>query len=217
MLKKALFVVSSAAALISYAPSASAASVSLAEGWKNQRLSLFSKNDYDFGQSLKIASNGAVSIAWRTLPRNFWEAERASWDWSVSQSVPATDLSVKGGDDRNISIYFLFAPNDQAEKLAGAGIRSLLGNDDLRVIQYAWGGNHGRGDLLQSPYQPGQGVTVVLQAAGTGSHSERVNLSNDFRKAFGGASGKLLGIAVSGDSDDTDSSIRAQIRNFQID
>jgi hypothetical protein len=217
MLKKALFVASSAAALISYAPYALAAPVSLAEGWKNQRLSLFSKNDYDFGQSLKIASNGAVSIAWRKLPRIFWEAERAAWHWSVSQSVPATDLSVKGGDDRNISIYFLFAPNDQAEKLAGADIRSLLGNDDLRVIQYAWGGNHDRGALLQSPYQPGQGVTVALRPASTGSHSESVNLSNDFRKAFGNASGKLLWIAVSGDSDDTDSTIRAQISNFQID
>ncbi|CRK74207.1 DUF3047 domain-containing protein [Nereida ignava] len=217
MLKKALFAAVSATALISFGSSALAASVSLAEGWKNQRLSLFSKNDYDFGQSLGIASDGAVSIAWRKLPRSFWEAERASWNWSVSQSVPATDLSVKGGDDRNISIYFLFAPDDQAEKLAGAGIRSLLGNDDLRVIQYAWGGNHSRGALLQSPYQPGQGVTVALRPAGTGTHSESVNLSNDFRKAFGGTSGKLLGIAVSSDSDDTDSVIRAQISNFQID
>ena len=149
MLKKALFAAVSATALISFGSSALAASVSLSEGWKNQRLSLFSKNDYDFGQSLGIASDGAVSIAWRKLPRSFWETERASWNWSVSQSVPATDLSVKGGDDRNISIYFLFAPDDQAEKLAGAGIRSLLGNDDLRVIQYAWGGNHSRGALLQ--------------------------------------------------------------------
>jgi hypothetical protein len=106
MLKKALFAAVSATALISFGSSALAASVSLSEGWKNQRLSLFSKNDYDFGQSLGIASDGAVSIAWRKLPRSFWEAERASWNWSVSQSVPATDLSVKGGDDRNISIYF---------------------------------------------------------------------------------------------------------------
>lgn len=196
--------------------SAQAASVSLSDGWTNQRISIFSKNDYSFGSSMGIKSDGAISIAWRRLPNSVWDSNKASWNWSVEQSVPATNLGRKGGDDRNISIYFLFAPDNQAEALAGAGIRKLLSNKDVRVLQYAWGGNHGRGAVLKSPYTPGQAVTVALRQAGTGSNSESVNLAADYKRAFGGTAGKLLGMAVSADSDDTDSRIRASISNMRL-
>jgi len=101
--------------------------------------------------------------------------------------------------------------------LEGKGIRSLLGRDDVRVIQYAWGGNHARGTVIRSPYgNSGTGVTIPLRQAGTGSHSERVNLASDYAKAFGGSKGALIGLAVSGDSDDTDSVIRAAIGSLVL-
>jgi hypothetical protein len=43
-----------------------------------------------------------------------------------------------------------------------------------------------------------------------------VNLANDYRAAFGGEAGSLVGIAVSGDSDDTSSMIRAAIGNLRL-
>lgn len=191
--------------------------VSFASGWQEQKLSLFSSNDYRFGNTLSMVSDGSVSIAWTRLPQSEWGASAASWAWTVEQSVPATDLSRKGGDDRNISVYFVFVPEAVAPSLAGAGIRSLLGRDDVRVIQYAWGGNHGRGTVIRSPYgTPGTGVTIPLRQAGTGSHSESVNLANDYARAFGGSKGALIGMAVSGDSDDTDSVIRAAVGNMSL-
>ncbi|MCF6443331.1 DUF3047 domain-containing protein [Nereida sp. MMG025] len=206
----------STALILSSTVASHAAAISLSDGWTNQRVSIFSKNTYSFGSSLGITSDDAISIAWRRLPSSVWDATRANWSWSVDQSVPATNLARKGGDDRNISIYFLFAPDDQARALSGAGIRKLLSNKDVRVLQYAWGGNHGRGAVLQSPYAPGQAVTVALRQAGTGQNSESVNLASDYARAFGGAPGKLLGMAVSADSDDTDSMIRASISNMRL-
>jgi hypothetical protein len=92
-----------------------------------------------------------------------------------------------------------------------------LGNDDVRIMQYAWGGNHARGQVIQSPYGPaGQGVTIALRQAGTGSHSESVDLTADYARAFGGAPGALVGLAVSGDSDDTDTMIRAAIGSLNL-
>ena len=85
-------------------------------------------------------------------------------------------------------------------------------------MQYAWGGNHRRGQVIPSPYAPpGQGVTIALRQAGTGSHSERVDLAADYARAFGGEKGALIGLAVSGDSDDTNSAIRAAIGNLTLD
>lgn len=185
--------------------------VSFATGWDEQRLSLFDANDYSFGADLGILSEDAVSLVWARLPQSEWAARSASWGWSVTQSVPATDLRQKGGDDRNISVYFVFLPQDVAVTMEGSNIRQLMGNRDVRILQYAWGGAHGRGEILPSPYAPGQGVTVALRQAGTGSHSEAVDLAADFQAAFGTAPGALVGLAVSADSDDTDSVIEATL------
>jgi len=199
------------------ATSAAAGPVSFSSGWAEQRLSLFSSNDYNFGRNLSMVSEGSVSIAWTRVGQGDWGADGATWNWTVEQSVPATDLSRKGGDDRNLSLYFVFVPEAVAPSLEGKGIRSLLGRDDVRVIQYAWGGNHARGTVIRSPYgNSGTGVTIPLRQAGTGSHSERVNLASDYAKAFGGSKGALIGLAVSGDSDDTDSVIRAAIGSLVL-
>ena len=191
--------------------------VSFATGWQEQRLSLFSSNDYRFGQTLQMLSDGSVSIAWTRVGRGDWDSTGASWSWSVDESVPPTDLGRKGGDDRNISLYFVFVPESMAPDLEGAGIRSLLGNEAVRIIQYAYGGNHARGQVIRSPYgPPGQGVTIALRQAGTGSFTENVDLAADYARAFGGEKGALIGLAVSGDSDDTDSMIRAAIGNLTL-
>lgn len=206
-----------ATTLILATTGANAGPVSFASGWSEQKLSLFSSNDYSFGQNLSMTSNGSVSIAWSRVAQSDWGANGASWSWTVNQSVPATDLSRKGGDDRNLSLYFLFVPAAVAPELAGAGIRSLLGRSDVRVIQYAWGGNNAVGSVIPSPYgAAGTGVTIPLRQAGTGNASESVNLSADYARAFGGEKGALIGLAVSGDSDDTKSVIQAAIGNLTL-
>ncbi|QUJ77517.1 DUF3047 domain-containing protein [Sulfitobacter albidus] len=206
------------AALLSLiAAAATAGPVSFSNGWQEQRLSLFNSNDYSFGSSLGLVSEGSVSIAWTRVGQGDWGTSGASWNWQVDQSVPATNLAKKGGDDRNISLYFVFVPESVAPSLEGANIRSLLGNKDVRIMQYAWGGNAARGTVIPSPYGPsGQGVTIALRPAGTGAHSESVDLAADYRRAFGGEKGALIGLAVSGDSDDTKSVIRASIGNLTL-
>ncbi|WP_376873698.1 DUF3047 domain-containing protein [Albirhodobacter sp. R86504] len=206
-----------AAVLLAQISVASAAPVAFSTGWQEQRLSLFSSNDYSFGKTLGLTSEGAVSLAWTRVGQGDWGASGATWDWTVDQSVPATNLAQKGGDDRNISLYFVFVPEAEAPKLQGANIRSLLGNSDVRIIQYAWGGNHAAGQVIASPYGPaGQGVTIALRQAGTGAYREAVDLDADYRKAFGTERGALVGLAVSGDSDDTKSVIRAAIGNLSL-
>lgn len=191
--------------------------VSFGGNWSEQRLQLFNSNDYSFnGNSMTIGSDGAVSLAWTRTGRGDWGARSASWNWAVSESVPATDLSRKGGDDRNISVYFVFLPEADAVGLEGANIRRLSNNRNVRILQYVWGGNAPRGTLQNSPYAPGQGANVILRDAGTGSHSENVDLANDYARAFGGTPGALVGIAVSGDSDDTKTRIRGSVSNLAI-
>ena len=204
--------------ILALAPTAALAEkIDFADGWREQRLSLFSSNDYDFGEELGIVSDGTVSLAWRPLGEAQWGASAASWTWTVDETVPATDLSLKGGDDRNISVYFVYLPAETAREMAGAGARELLGNEDVRILQYAWGGDHAQGEIIPSPYTPGQGVTIPLRPAGTGSHAEAVDLAADYRAAFDADPPALVGLAVSADSDDTETSVKATLGPITLD
>ncbi|PPB80922.1 Protein of unknown function (DUF3047) [Albidovulum inexpectatum] len=198
---------------------AGAAPVSFDAGWKEQKFRLFSSNTYKArGARLDVISDGTVSMLWRPVDRADWSARRASWRWNVTRSVPATDLTRKGGDDRNLALYFVFLPQAEAERLAGSGsIRSLLQNPEARVLVYVWGGAHRRGQILPSPYLDRRGKTVILRSSGTGSHAESVDLAADHARAFGTPPGALVGLAVSADSDDTASAIRATIEQLELD
>lgn len=215
MSRSALFAALIAATL---APAAHAESVAFDKSWTTQRFSLFSSNKYGFqGKSMSIASDGSVSLAYTRVKEPLWGAKSAKWSWSVSQSVPATDLAKKGGDDRNASLYFVFLPEAEAKALgAKADVRKLLTSQSARVLVYVWGDNRGRGTVLSSPYLGNRGKTILLRGAGTGKFSESVNLAADYKRAFGGQAGALVGLAVSADSDDTKTAIRASITGLAL-
>jgi len=186
--------------------------------WSTQRFSLFSSNTYGFeGGAVSIRSDGTVSMVYRKVDPAEWTAKHAAWGWEVSQSVPATDLTRKGGDDRNASLYFVFMPQQDAQALGEKpGIRKLLAAQSARVLVYVWGDSQPRGSMLDSPYLDARGKTITLRKAGTGRYSEKVNLAADYTRAFGGQAGALVGLAVSADSDDTDTAIRARITGLSL-
>ena len=195
---------------------AEAEQVTFSDNWTEQAFSLFSSNEFVLNaDTLDISSEGTVSVLWKKLPPSMWEANQANWDWAVEVSVPATDLTVKGGDDRNLSIYFVFSPQEYLPESKGK-LTDLLKNKDVRVLMYVWGGDHDRGEVLPSPYLEDFGKIIVLQRAGTGRAREQVNLANDFLRVFGENPKKLVGIALSADSDDTRSTIYSSISNLKI-
>lgn len=215
---------SSSAAVLTLAVLALTTAAALAQGpvafdksWKTQRFSLFSANSYEFGgPAVSISSDASVSLAYRALPEEFWTTDTARWSWAVSEGVPGTDLRKRGGDDRNISLYFVLLPKAEAERLKGVNPRRLLRNKQARVLVYVWGGAHNRGAVIDSPYLGARGKTIVLRPSGNGSANEKVDWGQDAARAFGAGDYALVGLALSGDSDDTDSRIRAQVSNLRI-
>ncbi len=186
--------------------------------WREQSFPRLSANSYGaLGNRLDILSDQAVSVLYTALPESRWPARAASWRWAVEQSVPPTDLRRKGGDDRNISIYFVFMDEASARR-AGPNprLRSLLGNRNAKMLVYVWGGDHQRGEVLDSPYLDARGKSLILRGAGTGTHAEAVDLAADYARIFGGTPDALVGIAVSADSDDTETAIRASISDMVI-
>jgi len=191
--------------------------IDFSEGWRSQGFLFKRANDYTGREArLEVASDGAVSLYWRQLPPGLWDGGAASWRWQVEASVPATDLSRKGGDDRNLALYFVFLPEDEARRLADAPVTRLLRSDSVRVLMYVWGGSAPEGRLVPSPYMDGRGATIIVRPAGTGAGEVRADLARDHARAFGTPPGMLVGLAVSADSDDTDSRIRARISDLRL-
>jgi hypothetical protein len=208
-----------ASGLAMTAPASSQAEpLNFTSDWREQSFPRLTPNRYAAqGARLDIVSDQAVSVIFTALPESRWTARNANWNWAVEQSVPATDLRSKGGDDRNISLYFVFMDAESARR-AGPNprLRSLLGNRNARMLVYVWGGDHARGEVLDSPYLEARGKTLILRGAGTGAHGETVDLAADYARIFGTAPEALVGVAVSADSDDTQSAIRARISDMVL-
>ncbi|APO88498.1 DUF3047 domain-containing protein [Marivivens sp. JLT3646] len=186
--------------------------------WTEQKFALFSSNGYTAtANAVDVQSAGTVSMLWTALDPSDWSTRRASWDWSVATSVPPTDLTQKGGDDRNLSLYFVFMPEEIAQQNQSASIRTLLSVEEARVLMYVFGGDHQIGDVLPSPYLGDRGRMIIRRAAGTGTYTETVDLAADYERAFGGNATALVGLALSADSDDTDSKIVARLENLKLD
>lgn len=205
------------AAVAALAGPAGATTLAFDGGWTHQTFPRRTANRWtDAGRSVDLASDSGVSLLIREVPPDLWAARRAAWRWQVSEGVAATDLTRKGGDDRNLSVYFVFLPQPDALRLQGASPRRVLGARSARTLVYIWGGAYPRGQMLASPYAGDRGRNVVLRPAGTGSFAEQVDLAADHTRAFGTAPQALFGLGLGADSDDTAARIRAQVSDLTL-
>ena len=185
--------------------------------WREQGFLRLFTNDYSLrGRQLDILSDGTVSLLWRPATDAMQGASSAKWVWRVREGVIPTDLTAKGNDDRNLSVYFVFVDSDRLEALKGRSARRILKEDSARALIYVWGGKHEVGSMLPSPYSP-RLRTKVLRSVEPGRFRESVDLGGDYRIAFREAPGVLIGLAVSADSDDTNGRIVASIGDLILD
>ena len=218
--------ISGLAALIAMSASLVVAPVSLASaetvafdgGWKSVNFRSIPKTKYGFGGgTLSIEASKSSSVIYKPVPEAARDATKASWNWSVQSSVPPTNLAKKGGDDRNIALYFVFTDQKTARRAGkNPNIKSLLTKRSSRMLIYVHGGQHGAGSYVPSPYFSGRGTTIVKRGSGTGSFSENVDLAADYRRAFGTEPEVLVGLAVSSDSDDTGSNSRSSLSSISL-
>lgn len=168
------------------------------------------------GARLEVVAERSSSVLWRVLPEALWGAGRARWRWEVAESVPATDIGLRGGEDRNLSLYFVFMARRDAARAAGDSLTRAMRRRSARAVIYVWGGARPRGAAVPSPYFDGRGTSVVLRPAGTGAHSEEVDLRADHALLFGAPPEALVAVAVSADSDDTGSVMRGAVEGLEI-
>ncbi len=197
---------------------ASAHAVRFTDGWKALEFFRIPATSYRMGGDVvDILARQSSSVIFSPLPPEDRNATSARWRWSTTRSVPPTDLTVKGGDDRNIALYFVFLDSATARRIGqSASIRKLLTSRAARILVYTFGGDRPAGSLLPSPYLGARGAIIIRRPAMTGSFSEKVDLAADFRRAFGSAPQALVGLALASDSDDTGKVVEARVADLVV-
>jgi hypothetical protein len=164
---------------------------------------------------LKVEADRAVGLVWRPLPEGLRRARQASWRWRADEAVRPTDLTRKGEDDRVLSVYFLFGePGD-----IGKSATALLRSQTASALVYVFGSEGERGRLVESPHMQERGKFVLLRPATSPRAtwlSESVDLTQDYRRAYGREPPLLIGVAVSSDSDDTGGRNRALLADLAV-
>lgn len=197
-----------------------------AQGWRvlsfeNKKNNIYQQDEQDV---IRVQTNSSVSVLYKDVQVNLAETPQLSWSWRVDEMVPATDLSVKGKDDRALAVYVSF-PFDRERATFWEGfIRSFVeivkGKDAPgRVLNYVWGGDVSPGTVLESPYLKSAGGMIILKSAkdDTGVwFNERVNIAKDYERIFGVPANRPYQIAISADTDDTQIDSLAFIKGLKF-
>jgi hypothetical protein len=145
------------------------------------------------------------------------------WRWRIDAPLKSADMTTRTGDDYAAHIHLGF---DVSPGTLGRGsrirqelTRSLRGRPVPDVaINYIWDNRHAVGTWQTNVYS---GHTRMLVLRSGASHAgrwvdERRDVAADFRDAFGHAPGRLTGLALASDTDNTGETARAGFADFRF-
>lgn len=213
------------AALAALAGSASAAEIPFGDdlheaGWRDLTFRKYAATQYRAqGGDLAVVAERSSSMLYRLLASARLSPATARWTWRVDEGVGATDLTKKGGDDSALALFFVFADEKSANRLAGKkpSMLRMLGARNTTTLIYVFGGK--AAGPFTSPYVSGKSWSTVLRPA-TSAHEtwfeESADLAADHARAFGAPPQRLIAIAVSSDSDDTGGRNVAFVRDLSL-
>jgi len=169
--------------------------------------------------AISVQADSAVSLLYREVRDDEKDAHILSWRWRVDESPPPTDLTTPGEDDRALAVHVWFPPEDGAWSVMST-LSSLTGLPlPGQAITYIWGGEHPPQTLLVNPHLE-NGAMIILRDATSATgvwFEETVNIDADFTRAFSHRPVRRpYYILISADSDDTQSTIRAEIAGIHF-
>ena len=138
------------------------------------------------------------------------------WRWKVGALIDGADNRVAAKEDAPARLLFAFDGEKSRLPLDERAIfyvtETLSGRElPYALLQYVWANNAPVGAVIEHPYTRRVRMVVVASGAdGVGTwRSFSRNVYEDYRHAFGEEPGKLVGIGVMTDADNTGGSAEA--------
>ena len=174
--------------------------------------------------AIEVRTAASNALIYRRVPDDLRFPRRFRWRWRVDQTTPPTNILVKGGDDRPVSVYLGFeAPPGKrgffdrvkdalAELVVGVPVSGY-------ALTYTWGGTSPIGTVFNNPHLRDDSYVFVRRNAQSPLMrwlSEEIDIAADFRAAFGIAPTALRFIAIAADSEDTGARSLARVDGFEL-
>jgi hypothetical protein len=165
---------------------------------------------------VKAVAEASASALVREIKINPKEYPIVEWRWKVRNILKKGDVHIKEGDDYPARIYITFEYDPSKlgffEKAAYKMGRLLYGEDlPLAAINYIWESKASIGTMIPNPYTDRVLMFVVESGAEKLNQwvSEKRNVYEDYKKAFGQEPPMISGVAIMTDTDNTGESATA--------
>jgi len=189
-----------------------------AVGWTHQPLSKM-KHDTAYTLEkensrtvLRAAADRSASLYVAPLKQAAGLPPILSWRWKTDALVPGADNRDKKREDAPLRVIVAFDGDQstlpEAEQQRFKRAKKLFGRDlPYAVLMYIWSEQVPVESVIPSAHTSQVKMLVVASGAGgLGSwQTVRRNITDDYRRTYGSESGRVLGVAVMTDTDNTGS------------
>ena len=151
----------------------------LEQAWTHQSFGAATRYErvmLDGVPAIRAIGRESASGLYREAPYRVEDRPLLEWAWRVDQLQETADIRVKSREDFAAAIFLIFG-------------RPSMTNREVPTLAYVWtSGRLPVGAVVASPHRPGSVRSIVVRsgAADLGQWmSERRNVFEDFRRAFG--------------------------------
>ncbi len=145
------------------------------------------------------------------------------WSWKTNTLLTQADNTRSDKEDAPVRIVLTFAGDTSTlpfrEQTLGQLVRLVTGEDmPYATLMYIWENRQPVGSVIESAHS--SRVKMIVAASGPGEVGQWITLSRniieDYRRAFGEAPGKLIGIGVMSDTNRTSAQVEAWYGDIRL-
>jgi len=194
-----------------------------AVGLPGKRVTNYSPDVKDGRRAIRAEADASASLWRRKVDIPADRLTDVTWSWWVDDAIPAADLHDADRSDSPARMIFAFdgdhARLSQRSRMMFELARTLTGESPpYATLMYVWSHNLPVGTMVQS--HRSERVRKIVLDGGSASlrhwREHRRNVAQDFERVFGEAPGRLIGVAVMTDADNTGARARAWYGSIEL-
>lgn len=201
----------------------------LPDGWKplvilrNKKSTEYQLVADDFRTVLHARADRASSALMHEMDADPAVRPWLSWEWKISSLLKNADNTQRATEDSPVRIILGFDGDKEslpfADQVMFETAKVVTGHDfPYATLMYIWENKAPVGTVIRSPHS-GR-IKMMVAASGTDGIGEwrlfMRNVVEDFEKAFGEKPGRLIGIGVLTDTDNTGETVEAWYGDIRL-
>ena len=159
---------------------------------------------------LKAVSDASASGIVFQREFDVYTFPKVRWSWKVSNVFAKGDAEKKSGDDYPLRIYVIFKYDPEKasflQRIKYGLVKQIYGEYPPRSsLNYIWANKHHKEQIITNTYASEAKMILLEEGAGNAGKwiEEKVNIIDDYRKAFGEDPPVVASLAIMSDSDNT--------------